>query len=404
MGKRKIVSVLSFLTVAAMISGQALICGCSSKKETKEETSASETTSSMDTSSNQEETTSAPETTSVATELTTTLSETTDAGLETGETAPSENGKDSTPYKEITLDGVKEHHFIADDYCYIESDKFVLFLEKDIEIPGDFVVNVDAIIDELEKELGVSYAPDSYDYAHVIDMRSHYGENPWKGWDIGSKIPVFLYVDRKDEGLISCATGNFAVFVFYEMFTDELWNSVPSFKDNDWRRTDYIDYSTIAHELTHTITSRYVEMSSIMTEGIADYMGMTVIDTLADSYPSIKEVKKKRYLFDYSVPESVNENNAERIFIEDYSAIEHADRGAEYAYGRYLCQFLKSKYGNDFYLQYKNAIVEKKLTYSYGTYDETIMTKYAEALKDTFGEDVFKEFGKWCVSKNYLQE
>ncbi|MBP5417119.1 MAG: hypothetical protein J6Y58_06320 [Clostridiales bacterium] len=397
--KRRSSGVLSCLTATVLLLSQVLMCGCSSKK-TEEATSSSETTTSAEVTSSSEEvtTTTEPETTASSSEETTT---------ETWESELPEttvNGRDITPYKEITLDGIKEHHFIADDYCYIESDKFVLFLEKDIEIPGDFVVNVDAIIDELEKELGVSYAPDSYYYLPVPDESYHYGTNPWKDWNIGSKIPIFLNVDRNDEALISCATADFAIFVMYELFSEEFWNSVPSFRDNSWRRHDYVDYSTIAHELTHTITSRHHDMSMIMTEGIADYMGRTVLDALADSYPSIAEARANVNLYDERIPEAVNAENAERIFIEDYSDIDHAHRGAEYTFGRYLCQFLDENYGNDYYKKFNDAIIGQKINYQYGIYDKIAMTKFADVMKELFGEDVFTKFGKWCESNNYLQK
>ena len=109
-------------------------------------------------------------------------------------TAP--NGRDTTPYEQITLDGVKDHRFTATDYCYIESDKYVLFLEKDIEIPGDLVVNLDAVVDEIEDCLGISSAPEDFTYERVPDMSLYYGFNPWENWDIGTKLPIFLIADH----------------------------------------------------------------------------------------------------------------------------------------------------------------------------------------------------------------
>ena len=310
-----------------------------------------------------------------------------------------------TEYEEIKLDGVKDHHFIADDFCFIESEKYVLFLEKGIEIPGDFVINTDAIVDELEKQLNVSYAPSGYIYSDVCSMVAYYGFNPWEGWNIGTKIPIFLVVDDNNETLISCACGEFMALVDYGMFSENFWNSTPGFFDSDFRvRPDYVDYSTIAHEMTHVITERNHEMPRTMTEGIADYMARKVMDSLAGDYPSIAEAKENVYLYDNPIPEKVNSKNAERVFIEDYNQVEHAKRGAEYTFGRYLCQFLNETYGDDFYSKYNSAIIEKKIDYSYGNYDEEILTEFADTLKESFGEDVFTEFGSWCVKKHALQE
>ena len=79
------------------------------------------------------------------------------------------------PYEEVKLDGIEEHHFVSTDYCYLESEKYVLFIDKGIDLPGDFQVNVDAIIDELEKELGLSSCPDTYEYCDcMIDISIYF--------------------------------------------------------------------------------------------------------------------------------------------------------------------------------------------------------------------------------------
>ena len=313
--------------------------------------------------------------------------------------------KDLSPYKEITLDGVRDHHFVADDFCYIESEKYVVFLEKDVDVPGDFIVNVDAIVDELEKQLNVSSAPEDYPYDDVQDHSGYFGMNPWEDWNVGSKIPIFLITDEEDIGYISWACADDMVIADYAMYSEDVWNSVPGYYASDFRvREDYVDYPTIAHEMTHVITTRHNEMTSIMTEGIADYMSRTVIDALAPDYPSIAICKENAYLYDNMIPEKVNADNAEKVFIDDYHEIEHADRGAEYTCGRYLCQFLDENYGDDFYSRYDDQITLDGIDYAYGNYDEEVMTAYAEALKEVFGDDVFTKFGEWCVENHALQE
>ena len=314
--------------------------------------------------------------------------------------------KDLSPYEEIKLDGVAENHFVTDDFCYIESEKYVVFLEKDVDVPGDFIVNVDAIVDELEKQLNVSATPEDYPYDDVMDQSGYYGtENPWEGWNIGAKIPIFLITDEEDIGYISCACADYLVIADYAMYSEDVWNSVPTYYASDFRvRPDYVDYSVVAHEMTHTITSRYNDMTEIMTEGIADYMARTVIDSLADDYPSIAICQKEAYLYDNPLPEKVNASNAEAVFINDYHDIDHADRGAEYTCGRYLCQYLDETFGDDFYSKYKDQINLDGIDYAYGNYDEEITTAYANALKEVFGDDVFTKFGDWCVENHALQE
>ncbi|MBO4927203.1 MAG: hypothetical protein J5379_03000 [Clostridiales bacterium] len=376
----------SALVLSLMMAGSTVLCSCTKSDSEDKDSAKTETTAATTVTETTTEATTEATTTTEATE-TTTLS-----------------AREASPYEEITLDGVKEHHFIATDYCYIETEKCFIFMEKDIEIPGDFAIVLDAIIVEIENELGISATPDDRNYFDVADMSVHYGFNPWEGWDIGNKIPVFLYVDHEEEGLISNACEDFCILAMWELFSDEFWNSVPSYVERSDARRDYVDYAEVAHEITHTITLRNCYLTDILAEGVADYMGRLVIDALADQYPSIAEVQEDRFLFDYMIPEVVNADNAERIFVEDYHDLSAADRGAEYVYGRYLCQFLEEEYGDDFYRQMNDKIKSKQLEYSSYNYDEAVAAQYAEALKEVFGDDVFTKFGKWCVSNHALQE
>ena len=315
--------------------------------------------------------------------------------------------KDLSPYEEIKLDGVKEHHFVSDDYCYIESEKYVLFLDKDVDIPGDFVTNMDAIVDEIERQLQVSCMPEDYEYCGVTDNTSYYGMNPWEDWDIRPKMSIFIMTDEDAEGLISCASGDDLVIADYAMYSEDVWNSNPEYYASDFRiRFDYVDYYAIAHEMTHTITLRQIHMTDILTEGIADYMSREVVNALAPNYPSIGENKEKaeQYLYDAVIPEKVNADNAERIFINDYQDIDHANRGAEYVTGRYLCQFLDETYGDDFFLKYKEQIDADGIDYGYDECTEEVRINYANAMKEVFGDDVFTKFGNWCVENHALQE
>lgn len=316
-----------------------------------------------------------------------------------------QRGLKDLPYEEVKLDGVEEHHFVSTDYCYLESEKYVLLIDKGIDLPGDFQVNLDAIIDELESELGLSSCPDTYEYCgSVIDISIYFdGEYPWAGLGIGTKIPIFIMADDEPSGWISNASSEGAIFVIYEMFSEEVINSVPYYRDNPEYINDYLDYTDIAHELTHVITERNHRTTEIITEGIAEYMGYSVIKELADEYPSIGVANEKRYNFDYTVPEKVNAENAERIFIDDFNSLTTAERGAQYSYGKYLFMYLYGSNGSGTYKMLNDKIIEKGIDYNRIEYSEAEVTKIAEALKETFGEDVFAKFGDWCVENNHLQ-
>ena len=321
--------------------------------------------------------------------------------------AVTKNPKDTSQYKAISLDGVREHSVTTDEFCYIEGDKYIIFLDRDITLPGDFANNIDQILSEIESQLGISAVPDTYpDYFVVNNYSSYYGTgfNPWDGWMIGKKIAIFIVVDREPKGYISCADAQDAVFCEYELFSEELWNSIPDFRDNPWRRNDYINYSNMAHELTHTVTLRNCQMSHCMTEGIADYMAYSVMKALANKNPAMAEVLKKKNWDEGPLPEAVNAGNAETIFVADYNMLSMAERGPEYYYGKRLWQFLFEEYGKDAFSKVYAKLQAEQFTYDYhAAYDEASMKKCAGYMKEVFGDDVFTKFGDWCVKNYYLQ-
>lgn len=298
-------------------------------------------------------------------------------------------------YPKITLDGNSSSLFVTTNYCYLESEKYFIMFDKDLSIPGDFAVIIDAIVDRLEAAMGLSITPSGYRMGMGDWMTAYLGFNPWKGFDNKNKPVIYIMVDRESEGWISCASEDAAVIVLYELYTDELWNSIPEYRDNPWRRNDYIDYIDIAHELTHLITDRNHVMSKIMTEGTGEYFQSWCMGNLSADFPVIKNANERRYSYDNPLPEEITRDNAERIFIEDYNYIDHANRGAEYTLGKYLCKYLHQQFGNGFVAMYINELKKEGISYYYGNYNVDTITKMANAMKVTFGDDVFVKFGTW---------
>ena len=377
------------LSVALMLALPA--AGCAGKADNVTTAAQAEGVTSSDVAEQTKATMEAtPDVTQETTQVTTTEVETTTA-------AP------VTP-SEFTLDGVKEHHFISDSYCYLESEKYFLLLDKDIDIPGDFAVTVDVILDALEEELGLSAMPDDYEYSGMGDFSVYYdGFDPWEQIDPGKKIPILVLADPEAEGRTSSASASNVSLAMLALTSDKIWEPGSPLAQSGWEKPDYVDYSEIAHELTHVITGRNCEMSKIMSEGIADHMMYVVIDKLADQYPSIAETKEKTYRFDFIIPEVVNAKSAERIFVYDFHDRNHAQSGAEYVIGRYLCEYLREHFGREFYRTYNDIIKAKHLDYVYGNYKEENAQAFADGLKEAFGDDIFVQFGNWCVEKDVLQ-
>ena len=312
-----------------------------------------------------------------------------------------EPGPDPTPipddpvehgYHMIELSGNRDDKFLTTEYCYLRSDKYVMFFEKDLSIPGDFKEKVDLVVDEVEKTIGlpfnnVYYVPDRIYY----DI---WGYNPWEGIALNKRIAIFVCVDRNDEAFVSSANGEVVNVFEYDLYSDELWNSVPSYRDNSWRRRGFFDYSVMAHELTHVLTDRYANMTWAMTEGMADYVAEVVMERLQGTSEDFKKSYEYMYL-PKKIAKKVTSQNAEEIFIDDFSGVSMVDRTDVYTFGRLFCEFLVENYGENFMKDYLLSITQVSRNYLYGNMALEDRTTLAEKLKETFGDDVFTKFGKW---------
>lgn len=297
----------------------------------------------------------------------------------------------------IELSGNKDDRFQTTRYCYIESEKYFLLLDKDLNLPGDFTTQMDLLIDTLEEVTGLSYIPDfkpdGFDNSTV-----RFGFNPWRDMEFGDKIPIFIFVDREGKNLISYASEMYTVFISDELTSEEVWNSIPSFRDNPYRRHSFIDYSSVAHELVHTITLRHGFYTKIMTEGCADYFAEKALKKLSSRSNDFAESINNYVLFS-SVEDEITPQNAEQIFREDYLSLSHANRDDEYTLGRLICKFLEETYGDSFFTDYVKGVNEAGFQMAangvYYQYSPANAERQAEVFKSVFGDDVFTKFGAW---------
>ncbi len=298
---------------------------------------------------------------------------------------------------QVSLSGNRDDHLITDELCYIEGDKFFLIVSEGADIPGDFADNVSLVMDAIEKETGLTFEV-GWQLAGVDNSTVDYGYDPWEGFDFKDKLQIYIKVDPEDVGYISCASAEFVTLYMYELYSTDVWNAIPSYRDNPWRRGDCIDYYMVAHELTHALTLRYAKYGKILTEGCADYAAEKAIDSLAfvsqDFAGSVEIMSNNLFC---SVKDDVTPENAEEIFRNDYSDLSHANRGDEYTLGRMICSFLSDTYGENFLRDYTYACIKAGYSYEqfWGDLSEADRNKLADVFVKTFGDDVFVNFGKY---------
>jgi|GEM_PF-2053193 len=318
---------------------------------------------------------------------------------------PLERPADETSgLNEITLSGNREDHIITDRYCYIEGEKFYLLMEPDLDIPGDFADNIAMIMDALEEETGLSYLAWRDNVSSCDQYSWKIGFDPWRDLNYGKKVPIFISVDREDNGYISHASSNYAKIYDYKLFSQEVWDSVPSYHEQPERRSDFVDYSTFAHELTHTLTLRHGENSRIFAEGIADHCAGVVMHVLADhSEDFTKSCESMDFQFDlleYALyvqhGSLITAENSENVFLNDFKDLSQAERGAEYCFGRLLFDYVAERYGKSFVCDFFAAVSDAGIVdVGYGNMTEEQMLQYTALFKSVVGDDIFTSFGTW---------
>lgn len=279
---------------------------------------------------------------------------------------------DDTKATEIKLSGEAGKSFVSEQKYYTEGENCFLYIDKGLTVPEDYLAFADSMIVLLQKKMLLTDEKITY-------TDSSFKSNDFYGISNNGKLPIYVMNDTAGQGLISYAADSSVKIYDYGMMRNNM---------------DEIEYLTLAHESSHAVAERwsdYGKLGKTLVEGSADYYAETVLDEMGVDYDSY-------HSWYYDKP--INASTAEELFRNDFSDVSHADRGAEYEYGYWLSKFLAQKYGDNFLVDFYNAIHESEMgDYSfYG--DDNDREIRTQVMKDVFGESVFNDFGKWYVKNS----
>ncbi|MBR4733625.1 MAG: hypothetical protein IK081_12745 [Lachnospiraceae bacterium] len=296
--------------------------------------------------------------------------------------------------KKITLSGKEKDHVITDGFCYLESDKFFLLIDKGADIPGDLEKNVKRIMKDLESKTGLRFNNgrkiDSFSWGTLV-----YGYEPWDGFDFGKKLPIFISVAGKLKYWCPNGCAEYVELNLSELVSEETWNEHMA----GYVRSDRL-YYVIAHELTHVLTDRYANMTMTMKEGCADFYAKLVVNDM--NYKSFAGSKEYvNYNMSSQLKDKITTKSAEKLFRDDYKGRPGDDEMEPYIYGRMLCEVLMANYGESFLRDYLSDL--EKAGYAYPTFrgdpSAAQRDEMTEILKNRFGSDVFKKFAAYYKSQ-----
>ena len=290
--------------------------------------------------------------------------------------------------RRIELSGRKEDYLTTTDYCYTEGDRCILLFEKGVRIPGDIADKTDLIIEELERQLDYSF--DVPNVRTCDSSTCRLGFNPWKYLDRGGKVEI-LFCNYGNEIGGTGGTDSGVTINNRHLFS--------VYKDENGVEHEYINYFVIAHELTHTLTFRYAYLTQIMTEGGADYFGEQVVLALADKGEDFALSAEHEGL-QIATKYDINAANAEDYFSGDFSG-GPADVECRYIVGRMFCKFVSGQYGSTFMHDYIAEAVRAEYFYPVKSayFNQADLEWHISAMKQIFGDDIFKEFGAWYAEQ-----
>ena len=323
------------------------------------------------------ETTAMPQTTTDASSGETTASVSTEAATETEEVPETEKATETQEQTQepgvaaadvsALFTGNFDDFVHLDDYGYIEGDRYLIYLEKDVNVPGDLITRIEEIMALDEKVLGLSF--DVSDYAEFSDWRHTYYGDVFDGLpEDNDRIHIMISKETGD-GYIEWSDSD-EIMLFDQDFDPQ-----------------YSSGEVIYHELAHVLRLRQSPMlGQVLEEGIAIYAEYNVsMERNTPCWSCIQFVTDE-----YSTPifdDSLIREDPEEAFRE-YNVADRSSGQPEYQLGIRLVSFLVDEYGEDIFA---------KLSQTAAKYDfeEKDNDKVIAILKEATSDDVFDRFKVW---------
>lgn len=234
-------------------------------------------------------------------------------------------------------------YYHSETYSYIDTDKYIILFDSDINIPSDIISTIDLLINNIEKETNLTY----YD----LDTK-------------GDKDKFTIYFTSQEDEDRKAVTLDNKITIYS-----------PYFDTNEY------GVSILTHELTHMILFHNLKTNSLtFHEGAAEFYGDKICRDLTD-YPVFYES------YEYGtgiIQEPINPSTAEDLFVSDLK--DCTSNRAAYQYGTAFFTFMYEIYGSEWLVDFIKASNE---------YDSLSPKEIARLLNSIYEKQVFSKFGIW---------
>lgn len=281
---------------------------------------------------------------------------------------PPEGSKKAVYQSGLDLNKKKGTYFTTTKEEYIETTRFILFLDKGVEVPLNCIDIINHIMDRIEDETGYQFYVPHYnnsDYMGMIGELDQYFASAEKFKKINKNHEkVEIVVADHDQTSEAYAVAGNGILI----------------RPEHLKLVDDRAAEAIVHELLHVAWLRNGQsMGDPLSEGFAVYYTDIILDHddmlpyTYDAYESLKGYENH-----------ITEQNAESMFI-NYTAGQ-----SRYQFGFRLTCYMIEEYGKEAYKR-----LHAKVTKSYTGNGSMPMEIVAEAIKSELSKDFFPEFARW---------
>lgn len=277
--------------------------------------------------------------------------------------------KKATYLSGLDLSKKKGEYYTTKKEEYIDTTRFIIYLQQGVKIPVDIVYRINYVMDQIEKTTGDTF--------YVIERPDT---------DSGMQNEVELYFETAKKLLkVNSDHHKLEIIILNDNFR---YSSLPVGDSGiivDNVDADIFNESShILYGLLYNLTQRHgVTMGSLDYGYIGYYIDILLEkdNMLTSSYRASEGYKE------YNI-NIITEENAERIFLN------HND-GNGRKIGFRMMYFITERYGKDAYQKVRKQASESP--YLYGRV--VPLDVISEALKKGLSKDFFEEFAKW-LSEN----
>lgn len=268
----------------------------------------------------------------------------------------------------ITLSGNPKDFFCSQNYSVLESEKYILLIDKNVKLPGNYALMLDEIVDAIEAESGLSFRMKKKAFNNYMTP-AFSGDYPWKDLKSGDKFIIQLnYASEAHMG--DAPERSIGYITLYDRglnaYEDEIY-------DVSYSRAVFILCSALAYSCCPEIYG-YQNFHSILADRVED--------DLSTKYPRFKGiVDNGRVYMTYTEQPTIDNVNTLWVnkckYWEQEEANSFLDLFEEYMF---------ETYGNNYIPMLINDIKVKPFYIREG-----LSVQY----KKVFGKDVFRDYIVW---------